>query len=102
VDARGTGQGDFRLKKYSQASQKPRLFPGLRVLFLETAQIWAARALLGWRQKGTGPAHSITSSTSERRSSEILTPSDFGGLEIDHELELGWLPDRQVRRLCAV
>ena len=45
--------------------------------------------------------HSITSSARASRVGWHIEAEIRGGLEVDHQLELGRLHDRQVRRLCS-
>ena len=48
------------------------------------------------------PLHSITSSASGEQLGGTFEAERLGGLEVDHELELGRLHDRQVGRLLAL
>ena len=47
-------------------------------------------------------SHSITSSARASSVGGTSRPSSLGGLEVDDQLELGWLQDRQVGGLRAL
>jgi hypothetical protein len=54
------------------------------------------------REEVTSPHHSMTSSARASSDCGTVMPSATRGLQIDHQLELGRLLDRQVSRLRAL
>jgi len=46
--------------------------------------------------------HSISSSARTSKDNGISIPSAFGALQVDEQLDLGWLLDREICRLAPL
>jgi hypothetical protein len=68
------------------------------VVALESSARPFALPIWVWRRARASFDHFVGARQQRRRHGDAERP---GGLEVDDQLNLGWLLDRQIRRFCA-